>query len=313
MSELKIQVPHKSPKLPDFLILGAAKAGTTALFKAIGRHPQVFSPALKEPRFFAYAGNPPMFSGPAGPSSPPPPVTEESTYLELFKDCPLESKAFEGSTVYLSDEGAPETVAKYVPQCRLIAILRHPVERAYSHFLHARSLGLEPLRNFEEAWYQSIVRKTENWSPMFHYRDRGFYGAQLLRWLKHFPQEQMLVLFYEDWLSDPGEVLARIWRHAGLGAPERTIVTRENVSSRQPRWLWLQSQMLNQEHPLRRLARQALPLWVRDAVTSSVATINLANGPTLDPAVRRSLAKTYHDDLDLVEEMTGRNLDAWRT
>lgn len=306
-------MPDKSKKLPDFLILGAAKAGTTALFKAIGRHPQVFSPALKEPRFFAYAGSPPIFCGPAGPSSPPPPVTEESDYLELFKDCPLDGKTFESSTVYLSDERAPETASKYVPKCRLIAILRHPVERAYSHFLHARSLGLEPVSNFEDAWEKSIIRKKENWSPIFHYKDRGFYGAQLIRWLKHFPPEQLLVLFYEDWLAAPGEVLARIFKHVGLDATESNRVTRENVSSRQPRWMWLQRQMLDQGHPLRRLARRALPLWVRDAVTGFVAAINLTQGPTLDPAVRRRLTKTYHDDLEMVEKMTGRNLDAWRT
>ena len=240
-------------------------------------------------------------------------MTEESDYLELFKDCPLDGKTFESSTVYLSDERAPETASKYVPKCRLIAILRHPVERAYSHFLHARSLGLEPVSNFEDAWEKSIIRKKENWSPIFHYKDRGFYGAQLIRWLKHFPPEQLLVLFYEDWLAAPGEVLARIFKHVGLDATESNRVTRENVSSRQPRWMWLQRQMLDQGHPLRRLARRALPLWVRDAVTGFVAAINLTQGPTLDPAVRRRLTKTYHDDLEMVEKMTGRNLDAWRT
>jgi hypothetical protein len=306
------KVSENPKRWPDFLIIGAAKAGTTALFKAVGRHPEIFSPALKEPRFFAYAESPPVFGGPSSPASPPPPVTEESAYLELFKKCPATSKTFEASTVYLSSEQAPETALRYVPQCRLVAMLRHPVDRAYSHFLHARSLGLEPCDDFEAAWHQSISREAENWSPMFHYQNRGFYGAQLLRWSKHFPPEQILVVFYEDWLAKPGEVLARIWEHVGLPAAEKHVVTRENVSSRQPRLLWLQRQMLDQGHPARRWARRALPLWARDAITGSVRAVNLTTGPTLDPAVRRRLAGTYREDFRLVEKMTGRNLKAWQ-
>jgi hypothetical protein len=147
---------------------------------------------------------------------------------------------------------------------------------------------------------------------MFHYQDRGFYGTQLLRWSKLFPTEQILVVFYEDWLAKPGEVMARIWEHAGLPPTERIVVTRENVSSRQPRWLWLQRQMLDQGNPVRRWARRALPLRIRDAVTGSVTAVNMTKGPALDPAIRRRLAGTYREDLCLVEKMTGRDLSAWR-
>ncbi|MBJ7390493.1 MAG: hypothetical protein JHC85_02935 [Chthoniobacterales bacterium] len=111
---MKNKVSGNPKRWPDFLIIGAAKAGTTALFKAVGRHPRIFSPALKEPRFFAYAERPPVFSGPASSASPPPPVTEESAYFGLFKDCPATSKTFEASTVYLSSEQAQRALPLWI-------------------------------------------------------------------------------------------------------------------------------------------------------------------------------------------------------
>ncbi len=96
---MKNKVSGNPKRWPDFLIIGAAKAGTTALFKAVGRHPRIFSPALKEPRFFAYAERPPVFSGPAS---------------SAFKDCPATSKTFEASTVYLSSEQAQRALPLWI-------------------------------------------------------------------------------------------------------------------------------------------------------------------------------------------------------
>lgn len=304
---------EKSQKLPDFLILGAAKAGTTALFKAIGRHPQVFSPAKKEPRFFACAGSPPMFHGPGGGSNARAVCHDEANYFKLFANCGPHQLAFEASTEYLANESAPATAAKYVPSARLIVVLRHPVERAFSDYLHLRSEGVETCSSFEEAWDSCHLRRAAGWRPVFDYKSRSFYGAQLTRWTNYFSPDQFLILFYEDWKSSPSEVLSRIWKHVGLEPMESPIVTKENISSRQPRWQWLHRHMVDRENPIRLLAQRTLPLWVRDAVTRPVTAINLTKGPTLDPAIRRSLAGTYHADLELVEKITGRNLDAWRT
>jgi hypothetical protein len=306
-------MPASQKKLPDFLIIGAAKSGTTALFKAIGRHPHVFSPTRKEPRFFAYAGNPPMFHGPGGAANAREVCHDEANYLKLFKNCGPHQLAFEASTEYLANESAPETAAKYVPSTRLVVVLRHPVERAFSHYLHLRSEGVETCASFKEAWDSCQLRRTAGWRPVFDYKSRGFYGAQLTRWAKHFSPEKFLILFYEDWLSRPTEVLCRTWKHVGLEPMNNPIVTRENVSSRQPRWQWLHRHMVDPENPIRLLAQRTLPLWARDAVTGPVTAINLTQGPTLDPEIRRSLAETYHDDLEVVEKMTGRNLDAWRS
>ena len=297
--------------LPDFLVIGAAKAGTTALFRALGRHPRVFCSPEKEPRFFALGGRRPQYYGPSGAKNRGDVVREED-YRALFAGRPPGAVAGEASTYYLYAPLAPAAAFRTVPRARLVAVLRHPVERAFSHYLHLRQESVEPLADFAEAWEAESDRIARGWHPRFHYRERGFYARQLDRWLELFPREQLLILFYEDWLERPREVLNSVFAHLGIEALDEPVVTRENVSSRQPRWAWLHRRMV-EDNSLRDWAQRRLPLWVRDAITLPITAVNLKAGPGLDPGLRARLAATYHEDLDQVEAMTGRDLGAWRS
>ena len=281
---------NRDARLPDFLILGAAKAGTTALFGALSRHPRVFRSPRKEPVFFVYAGAPPPLSWPGTR------ISDEAKYLELFAGCPAGAVAGEASTEYLSNQRAPAVAFEYVPRARLIAILRHPVERAYSHYLMGRHNGREPLASFEAAWAAEDERIEHGWPPGTHYRTRGFYGRALVRWLNVFQREQLLILFYEDWLEHPEQTLDLVWRHLGIEPLQNPVVRRENVSSRQPRWEWLRHRIMVDNHRLRRWARRRLPLAVRDTITRPITFWNLREGPRSTPpcgrASRWSITKT---------------------
>jgi len=297
--------------LPDFLIIGAAKAGTTALWRALSRHPGVFMPALKEPSFFSYEADALDFSCPGGKAYAKSIVTRASDYRALFPDHAHRLVTGEASPAYLSVAGSAEVAHRYVPGAKLIAILRHPVERAFSQYLHLRHDGLEPLSDFREAVASEEHRRQLGWLVRFHYCERGYYGRQLDRWLEYYSREQLLVLFYEDWRDHPDTVLQQIYRHIGVQPVPHLRVTRENVSSREPRWTWLHRNMMG-DNALRRWAQRRLPLWARDAITRSLGRVNLKPGPTLAPEVRSALAARYDDDVRHVEELTGRDLSHWR-
>lgn len=299
-----------SSRWPDFLLIGAPKAGTTALFMALSRHPRIFASAQKEPRYFAYPGKKPQFAGPGGRRKADNLVWAERDYLGLFAACPAGHKAGEASTTYLHHPQAPANVRAKVPDARLIAVLRQPVDRAYSQWLHFRQEGLERISDFETAWRAGPDRVARGWSPVWLYRERGFYGEQLGRWLACFPREQLLVLFYEDWLHRPAEILAQICAHLGLEDFAEPIVTRENVSSRQPRWEWLHHRLVLNSH-LRAWAQRRLPLWLRDAITRPINRINLRRGPGIDPALRARLSLDFRDDIERLETITGRDLSHW--
>jgi hypothetical protein len=199
--------------LPDFLILGAQKAGTTALYAYLRHHPEITGPSWKEVSFFDrhYARG-------------------EAWYRGNFPNkLRVHGLVGEASPSYVFHPLGPERVRGLVPEAKLIALVRNPVDRAFSHYQHEVALGREEL-SFEDALAAEDERLRGEEERMrsdpayfshawwnYTYRARGRYAAQLERWLKVFPQEQLLVLPSEDLGGDPDGTYARVLEF--LGAP----------------------------------------------------------------------------------------------
>ena len=211
--------------LPDFLILGAQKAGTTALYEYLYRHPDISGPAWKEVSFFDrhwtrgerwYRGH--------FPRGAAPPVGE-------------------ASPSYLFHPAAPQRVRSLVPEARLIVLLRNPVDRAFSHYQHEVALGREP-HTFEQALALEESRTAGEIEAMlaepryfsqawwnWTYRARGLYAEQLERWYDVFPREQLLVVFTEELAAAPAETYARVLEF--VGAPPHDLGEYPRVFSRE--------------------------------------------------------------------------------
>jgi hypothetical protein len=200
--------------LPDFLILGAQKAGTTALFAYLRWHPGVTGPAFKEVSFFDRHY-----------------VHGERWYRAHM---PLRRGRIvgEASPSYLFHPLGPERAAGMLPDVRLIALLRDPVDRAFSHYQHERALGRESL-SFEDAVAREddrmrgeVERMLADPSYFSHawwnytYVARGRYAEQLDRWYAAFPREQLLVLFTDELASDPGGTYRRVLEFLGAAPRE---------------------------------------------------------------------------------------------
>ncbi|HET7555890.1 MAG TPA: sulfotransferase domain-containing protein [Gaiellaceae bacterium] len=199
--------------LPDFLVLGAQKAGTTALYTYLRRHPDLAGPSWKEVSFFDrhwvrgvawYRGNFPNNARTRG------------------------KLVGEASPSYLFHPLAPERVQEVVPEARLVALVRNPVDRALSHYNHEVALGREPLP-FEEALdaederlrgeVERMLADPEYFSREWWghtYKARGRYAEQLERWLAVFPQEQLLVVPTDDLAADPGGAYGRVLAFLGV-------------------------------------------------------------------------------------------------
>ena len=130
--------------LPNFLILGAQKAGTTSLFDYLGQHPEVYPSPIKETHFFDHGGVRQTYAGPV--RIPGPKIKSLEEYEGLFDGVRDEKAVGEATPTYLYLPGVAERIRHHVPEARLIAILRDPVERAYSGYQHAVRNGRERLR-----------------------------------------------------------------------------------------------------------------------------------------------------------------------
>ena len=134
--------------MPNFLIIGAAKSGTTALYHSLKQHPQIYMSPVKEPRFFAFEGETPRFCGPGDDRFVRKFVTNFEDYLRLFEAVTDQIAIGEASTVYLTmSETSSRRIRHHLPHAKLIAVLRHPADRAYSQYQVRFSSGLEKLRH----------------------------------------------------------------------------------------------------------------------------------------------------------------------
>jgi len=218
--------------MPNFLIIGAAKAGTTSLYEYLKQHPQVWMSPVKETNFFSLEGETVNFRGPGDQNyinkfS----ITKIEDYLSLFQGAENQIAIGEASPLYLYHPMTPKRIQHYMPNVKLIVILRNPVERAYSSFLHLVRDGREPLKNFAQALLEEEVRICSNWEHIWHYQQMGFYYIQLNRYFNTFSRQQIRVYLFEDFITKPGCILKDIFQFIGVDDSfVPNISVRHNVS-----------------------------------------------------------------------------------
>lgn len=203
--------------LPDFLIIGTQKGGTTSLHDQLCAHPLVLPPVQKEVHYFTHNATRP-----------------ESWYRSHFpaaaRHAPAGRRAVTGEATpyYLFHPGAPARARSLLPAVRLIVLLRDPVARALSHHNHELALGYEDLP-FESALaaedgrlageaerLAADPRATSHAHQHFSYVARGRYADQLERWLEHYSRQQLLVLISEEFFADPARVTLEAQRFLAL-------------------------------------------------------------------------------------------------
>jgi hypothetical protein len=201
------RVPRK--RVPDFFIVGHHKSGTTALYEMLRRHPQIYMPDLKEPRFFA-SDLRPLFE--ASGSARLPETLED--YLSLFDAAKPEQRVGEASPSYLRSATAARAISDVQPAARIIAILREPASFVRSLHFQLVQEHVESEKDLRKAFAaENIVRQGRR---VQRYSDHVHYVEQLRRYEAVFPPEQVLVLIYDDFRDDNEGTVRRVLRFLGV-------------------------------------------------------------------------------------------------
>lgn len=297
----------ESTCLPTFLIIGAQKAGTTALYYALSKHPEIFMSTAKEPGYFVPSASAlQLAAGPGDEASQM--VTSLDAYEALFAEARSETARGEASTSYLYDPEAAERIRRRIPDVKLIAILRNPVDRAYSNFLHLVRDGREPLHDFRAALAHEDQRRTSGWSTNWRYKDKGFYGRQIEKYLVQFDRIQIRFYLYEDYDDDPHAIVRDIYRFLGVDDTfSQDLSVRLNVGgmpkSKSLQWFSRHSM------GLKWLIDPMVPDRLRRGLLKAQNT-NLSR-PPLSLDVREELMEAYRADIACVGELTGLNVSRW--
>lgn len=286
--------------MPDFIIIGAVKAGTTSLYHYLGQHPSIQMSQNNWPRFFHIDNPPPNFhklKAKYGDS-----LLSESlwryrlmchpgvprTYSAYKKMWPLRKQGQlhgEVSPTYLYDASVPAKIQNRLPNIKLIAILRQPAARAYSHFVMDVTHGWVPENNFTLALKREPRNIDEFWWGLRHYLRHGLYSHRIEQLLTIFDSEQIKIMLYDDYQSMPGKFIQDIFSFIGVDPSFKVnMETRHNQG-----------------------------LIVVQNKDGGGNKRQLVKPPPLPVTASQSLTKYFRNDIKRLQDLTQRDLSAWLT
>jgi hypothetical protein len=289
--------------LPNFLIIGANKAGTTSLYRYLEQHPEVYLSPVKEPSYFA-----PITHQPHAGTQAPTVTRTLNEYTALFDGVTSETAIGESSTIYLTNEDAPRLIRKTIPEARLVAILRNPVDRAFSDYSMHRDWGDENI-SFAEAIASELDGSVSGLNWLRRYVEYGFYGAALTRHLDFVDRDQMRVYLYDDLRRDSAALMRDLFAFVGVSSSfTPDVATRYNVSRHPPRFRVLDRAL--RLRPVRTAVERSLPQATVGRLKDYVNRRNSVR-PELQPEIRQRLIDVYRDDVAVVEQIIDRDLSSW--
>lgn len=275
--------------LPDlsgrfFFLIGAMKAGTSSIYKHLAAHPSIYTAPRKEPRFF---------------SNPGPTANDMAAYAALFAGRTTQAWAFEASTAYTKHpmiSGVPERICAALPDARFIYLIRDPVERICSAYLHNRAEGREP-RSLEDAL----------WDGSQEYLNVSRYHLQISQYLRVFPRDRLLVLVFEEFIVDIDATLAQVARFLDLepGFNPVGAARRYNETSKK------RAPMPIFEPLSRLLAYRGLPWRLRRWASRPLTRPLPSRRDILDARLRGRILDELEEDITRLQGLVGRKLTCW--
>lgn len=293
--------------MPNFLIIGTGKSGTTSLYYYLRQHKQVYMAPIKEPTFFALGGQ--DLETCSDVASRRNRVNTLSAYQALFDRVSGELAIGEASTAYLPSPQAPERIKHYIPKARLIAILRNPVDRAFSAYLMNARDGVEPYVDLEQELRDGHHngQRRPFWDQ--DYIESGLYYMQVQRYFRLFDPKQIKIFLYEEWMFDSLRIFRQTLEFLGV---DETIVPdmslKHNVSGL-PKYKSVH-RLVIRTSPTGKLIRRVLPPRIL-ATLRSLYYQNFLERPELPLRAREELLMFYREDVLKLQTLIQRDLSNW--
>ncbi|MGK7887811.1 MAG: sulfotransferase [Leptolyngbyaceae cyanobacterium] len=304
--------------LPNFLIFGVQKAGTSSIYDYIKQHPQVYMSPIKETNFLEKNWDlvdqerQRQINAERRARGRHECIDSFDKYQQLFDGVTTEIAIGEASPNYLfhADTSIPQ-IKRYVPDVKLIAILRNPVDRAYSDYLmHVR----------EETGGHTLADQIAHFPdiPSFTIR-KGFYSQQLSLFFQHFEAEKIKIYLYDDLCANPAGMLQDLYQFIGVDPTFQTDVSQRKQVAQVPKSRWV-NRLLRTRNPIRETAsammKQILPEQSRQNLRSALLSLNSQDkkkASLLSESDRQKLLAIYHDDTLQLQTMLQRDLSHWLT
>ena len=297
-------------RVPNFLIIGPTKCGTTSFSIYINQHPDIFIPRIKEPHFFSYKVARLPLGGPGSEKV-------EASYIKTFNDYKQlyagrsESALGDATadTIYYKDNIIP-VIKNHIGDPKIIIILRDPVERAFSAYQHLIRDKRESL-TFENALEEEEARIEQNYDPLFHYRNCSMYADAVKVFRSSFTN--VLVLFTSDLYKKADETFRTVFEFLGVDPHFKVDSGQRHNISGKPKNQAI-NDFVSKENKLRSLLRPVIRLFTTEAMRKKVVyNIQKKNLQRLDilPETEKSLREYFRDDIKSLEKELNVDLAGW--
>ncbi len=314
---MKIYYQNRCFKLPDFLIVGAARSGTTLLSFLLGKHPQIYFPALKEPMFMALYEQKKRLIDIRTGKKVDYTVERLEDYVQLFKQAHEGQLIGEASTWYLcfyreTLANIAKLYGEKMSQLKIFILLRHPAERAWSHYWHNRREGKEKL-NFEEAIEPKVIqeRLRKNFVPSFNYIENSRYYFPVKAYLEAMPKTK--VFLYEDFVKDIDKTMEDIFSFLQVKPiniskfKDRQI----NLAGRPKNKIsGLLAELIYKPNAFKSLFKGLIPYRWR-ALGKNKLTASLFQREPMPESLRKKTTAIFRDDVRQLGTILGRDLTRW--
>ena len=309
-----ISYKGKEVKLPDFLIVGAQKSGTTSLHYYLKQHPQIFMPKVKELWFFSFMDAPPEWVRERAQRGLPT-IIKLDDYISYFAKASDSQVMGEACPIYLYKYSDTIRNIKRVyrekhKDLKIIIILRNPAERALSHFMMNRRQG-EPLEDLMEAVKLEVIdrRLEENWSLVYYdYVGFGMYHEQVRAFMEEFPHAK--VFLYDEFCVDALKVVREIFAFLGVDKGFTSDVgIRHNVSG--DTRFGLLDRLVHAQYPLKRLLKLFVPHEMRQRLMHKVDEKNIQRKQMPDDIRKELIERYYKDNILKLQKLINRDLSSW--
>jgi len=289
----------------DIMIAGVQKAGTTSLAHYLGQHPRIVGHEVREMPYFVRDA---LYER-----------EFESVFRDYYPEEIREDQRVLAKSVGIAyDETAARRLREHSPNCKILIVLRDPVERAYSAYWYMRRVGWETAKTFEAALEAEEGRADEGGTVAVHcsYRARGRYEDQVARLWRIFGPEQVRVLLLRDLQAEPMVTCQSLFRFADVDPTFQPSVTEKRNASKKARSEWMSrllTTVFQRDHVLKRALRIVVPSTFAKKVRHMIQEWNESDfsPPPMDAGTRQALAEYFESHNQSLEAMIGRSLDHW--
>lgn len=291
---------------PNFLVIGAPKCGTTSLYYYLRQHPDIYLPVQKELHYFSYKQLSDNANGPGDRQVLSSLCSSQGQYSKNFDAVKAELAIGEISPSYLY-YGVHQEIKKDLGVIKIVVMLRNPIDKAYSQYMHMIRDQRETL-SFHEALLAEESRRERKWSDIWRYAESSLYAERLRDYISVFGHENVYIINFDEFVKDSQTVMSSLFNFLGLDA--RVKISTDSIYNRTGKSRsTILANFLSKPNPLKSVVKHISPDAWRIALRLKIMDYNTAKKDEIDGHSREYLREYFAKDVSKLETMIGNELN----